>query len=360
MSKLSKLITNPALFFRDFLLKRHPIDFVRLENKIEDTIEIVNCSFPIDIVYTWVDSDDTKLTDEINKYKNNYLSGLDKSATSSARWKNHDELKFSLRSVYENMPWVNNIFIVTNGQRPKWLNTDNPKIHLINHNEILNGEYLPTFNSHTIGSALHNINNLSEHYIYFNDDIFLNAKLSPEHFFTVGGDAFSFISNNELDFGPPNQYDIPTVKAAKNARKLISEKTGYCFNRRMAHMYHPQLKSVNSTIEKAFIDHYHLSRLNKFRSDTDILVASFMYPYMGYLLGKVHFKREKGIYIKIREKSALEKYNRILNSVKLDKFNVICANDYIPPNFDFEDYHEKFNEFLLRRYPFNSPFEVYS
>ena len=46
----------------------------------------------------------------------------------------------------------------------------------MDHREIIEQEYLPTFNSHVIEANLHKIPNLSEHFIYFNDDVFV-AKL---------------------------------------------------------------------------------------------------------------------------------------------------------------------------------------
>ena len=43
------------------------------------------------------------------------------------------ELRYSLRSVEQFAPWVRQIFVVTNGQIPSWLNLDNPRLTIVTH-----------------------------------------------------------------------------------------------------------------------------------------------------------------------------------------------------------------------------------
>jgi hypothetical protein len=44
------------------------------------------------------------------------------------RWAVSQELRYSLRSVEKYAPWVRNIYIVTNGQIPYWLDLSHPRI----------------------------------------------------------------------------------------------------------------------------------------------------------------------------------------------------------------------------------------
>ena len=98
------------------------------------------------------------------------------------RFENHDELRYSLRSVFENLPWINHIYLITNKQRPTWLK-EHPKITVVDHTEIIPSELLPTFSSVVIENYLTKIPGLNEHFLYFNDDIFINRHLSPREFF---------------------------------------------------------------------------------------------------------------------------------------------------------------------------------
>lgn len=103
----------------------------------------------------------------------------------AGRFAEHDELKYSLRSVVKNAPWVRKIHIVTNGQVPAWLNLNHPKIHIVTHEEIFtNRSYLPTFSSPAIEANLHRIPGLSKRFIYFNDDIFVMTPVTRDDFWT--------------------------------------------------------------------------------------------------------------------------------------------------------------------------------
>ena len=106
------------------------------------------------------------------------------------RFRDNDDLKYSLRSVAECAPWVNHIYIITGfNQKPKWLNTKHKKITIIPDAEIMPNSALPTFNSAAIEKCIPNIPRLSEHFLLMNDDMFFNKKLSPLYFFDNNGNA---------------------------------------------------------------------------------------------------------------------------------------------------------------------------
>lgn len=52
---------------------------------------------------------------------------------SASRFEDNEELRYSLRSIERHAPWVRNVFIVTNGQIPSWLNLDNPRVTIVTH-----------------------------------------------------------------------------------------------------------------------------------------------------------------------------------------------------------------------------------
>jgi len=109
----------------------------------------------------------------------------DHAAISANRFADNEELKYSLRSVEKHAPWVRNIFIVTNGQIPSWLNLDNPRLKIVTHEELfLNQSHLPTFSSPAIESHLHRIPGLSQKFIYLNDDVMFADNVWPDDFYT--------------------------------------------------------------------------------------------------------------------------------------------------------------------------------
>ena len=122
------------------------------------------------------------------------LENYDNHFTAS-RFADNQELRYSLRSVEKFAPWVRQIFIVTNGQIPSWLNLDNPRIKIVTHAEIFtNKSHLPTFSSPAIESHLHKIPGLSKKFIYLNDDVMFGEEVWPDDFYTHAKGQKVFLS----------------------------------------------------------------------------------------------------------------------------------------------------------------------
>lgn len=160
-----------------------------------------NWDYPdIDVVYTYVNGSDPVWLSEKNKYYPQFLKemmGLDESTegfkkdtvamrNGNNRYNNHDELKYSLRSIEKYAPWVRNIFIVVaneQSQVPSWLNTSHPKINIVPHAKIFRDpKNLPSFNSNAIESQICEIPGLADYFLYFNDDTFLGEEVYPGDF----------------------------------------------------------------------------------------------------------------------------------------------------------------------------------
>lgn len=135
----------------------------------------------IDFVITWVDGNDPLWQKERMQYRADKTTDV-----SAARYRDMETLKYWFRAVEKYAPWVNMIHFVTWGHLPDWLNTEHPKLHIVNHKDYIPAEYLPTFSSRPIELNLHRIPGLREHFVYFNDDIFLNAPVTPDFFFHKG------------------------------------------------------------------------------------------------------------------------------------------------------------------------------
>ncbi len=137
----------------------------------------------IDFVLPWVDGSDPEWQASFKKWLPANAEGLD---VSEARYRDWGLLPYWFRGVEKFAPWVRKIHFVTNGQVPSWLNVNHPKLHLVNHKDIMPAEALPTFNSNAIEMNIGKIEGLSENFVYFNDDVFLVGDVTPEYFFTNG------------------------------------------------------------------------------------------------------------------------------------------------------------------------------
>ena len=138
----------------------------------------------IDFVITWVDMEDPKWKAEFSKYSGK--KDNEKNGVSEARFRDYGFLKYWFRGVEKFAPWVRKIHFVTSGQKPEWLDENNPKINLVNHKDYIPAEFLPTYNSVVIERYLHKIPDLAEHFVYFNDDFYIINNISTERFFKNG------------------------------------------------------------------------------------------------------------------------------------------------------------------------------
>eukprot|EP01130_Rhizamoeba_saxonica_P004675 TRINITY_DN1897_c0_g2_i1.p1 TRINITY_DN1897_c0_g2~~TRINITY_DN1897_c0_g2_i1.p1 ORF type:complete len:829 (+),score=172.96 TRINITY_DN1897_c0_g2_i1:53-2488(+) len=172
------------------------------------------CSEPIDIVYTWVNGSDPRQIEALKKVKDQMK--IDQNITelpvcnstqdpdedecyrddaSANRYQDNEELRFSLRSIEKFAPWVRNVYLVTNGQIPNWVNLQNPRLQLVTHSDIYdNQSHLPTFSSPSIEVHLHNIPGLSKKWIYLNDDVMFGSEVWPSDFYTEAFGQRIFLS----------------------------------------------------------------------------------------------------------------------------------------------------------------------
>ena len=153
---------------------------------------------PIDFVITWVDGNDLAWRDEKRKY-----SKAKDDDDREERYRDWGILKYWFRGVEKYAPWVRKVHFVTWGHVPEWLNVEHAKLHIVSHEDFIPQEYLPTFNANPIEIFLHQIEDLSECFVYFNDDMFCINKVEPEDFF-VGGKPCDMLAFQPVIANPEN------------------------------------------------------------------------------------------------------------------------------------------------------------
>ena len=144
----------------------------------------------IDFVIPWLDGNDPKWREQMMASRAECLKtantfGLG-DANDACRYREMGLLRYWFRGVEKFAPWVNKIYFVTCGQKPEWLDENHPKLVLVDHKDYIPSDYLPTFNSIPIELNLHRIHSLSEHFVLFNDDVFLIKNVAPDYFFKNG------------------------------------------------------------------------------------------------------------------------------------------------------------------------------
>ena len=155
---------------------------------MKDTIQ------PIDIVIAWVDGNDIDL-----KIKRQQFTGQQEAsgAVEETRFASNDEIYFCIASILKYVPYCGKIYVVTDQQSPQWIGQfeqqnlcEKGKIRVVDHKELFDGHdsALPTFNSLSIETMLWNIRNLSDYFIYLNDDFFFNCP----------SESFDFLNEDRM------------------------------------------------------------------------------------------------------------------------------------------------------------------
>lgn len=228
---------------------------------------------PIDAVITWVDGNATKHRQKRQTYMAMEPLPLHENAANPHRWVCSDEILFCIQSIENHAPWINKIWVVVDEEGPDLSSLSESikaKVHLVYHAEIFDGftQFLPTFNSLAIESMLWRIEGLSERFMYFNDDVFLTAPLSPVDVFDgltpiLRGkwvDYSQVLSCDEMREDPAKFHCFMQINAAQiigyPATKLFSA----------AHVVHPFRRSKMAELFARYPDDFFINITYRFRN----------------------------------------------------------------------------------------------
>ena len=326
----------------------------------------------IDFVVIWVDGNDKEWQRERNIY-----AGKEPEDLAGYRYRDWELLKYWFRGVEKFAPWVNNVYFVTCGHYPEWLNLNNPKLKFVSHKDYIPKEYLPTFSSHPIELNLHRIPELSEKFIYFNDDTFLINYMKKEDFFIdnlpryiAGADIndsdngiFSYILLNNMQLLLKGKRKKDILK--KHFNKWISTK--YTFKTNLKTLLltpfnnfsiinnpHIPVPILKSTIEKLWEEEYeilHNTSSHKFRDKQD--VNQYIFSWRNILDGTFYPAKEKnGRYYNLKSDNKI-----LIEDIKKQKYKLICINDS-SENIDFDKTKEELIKTFETILPEKSSFEV--
>lgn len=328
-------------------------------------------NYPIDFVIIWVDGNDPLWQKEYLKYK-----GLD-GDQAMVRFRDMDTLQYWFRGVEKFAPWVNKIYFVTCGQRPKWLNINHPKLVCVDHREFMPKEYLPTFSSHAIEMNLHRIPGLSEHFVYFNDDTFLVNPVKKTDFFVNGLPCDSAVINYAVAREDPLNL-VPYVNTAminrhfnkkevmkKQAKKLFTWKNRMYIIKNFQfiigkwfpgfkyfHLPSSFLKSTFYEVWEAEPEVLHNTGIHKFRVLTD--VNQWLIQNWQICEGKFYPRDVNiGFYGSIDSEDTLFKTAK---NIKSRKYKLLCAND--ADIEDFELLKKTLKDSFQNILPDKSSFEI--
>lgn len=330
----------------------------------------------MDIVILWVDGNDPAWQAEKRKYQPNQVTEND----SVNRYRDWNLLPYWFRSVEKYAPFVRKIHFVTWGHVPAFLNLDAPKLHVVRHDEFIPKEYLPTFSSHTIEMNIHRIPDLAEHFVYFNDDMFLLRPFQPESFFRDGlpctyggevpieliGNVGTWLHASVNDLGIVNAHFPKREAVAKHGRKYLNRRYRWQDNLRtlLLEKLHPDyftgfknlhapgayLKSAFEEVWNAEPDKLASTCRDRFRSSDN--VNQWVVLWWQVASGRFSPAVIDNLVMKIDDSTI----DQLCYAIEHQQHDYICLNDP-DGKIDFEVLSRRLQEAFERILPEKSSFE---
>ena len=339
-------------------------------------------NYPIDFVITWVDGSDPVWQAEKAKYKGTVGDAR------NSRYRDWDTLKYLFRGIESYASWVNRIFLVTCGHLPKWLNTSHSKLIHIKHEDYIPKEFLPTFSCRPIELNLHRIPGLSEHFVYFNDDMLLTNTVQKEDFFLKGlpcdtavlrpaivriSKSGNKVTNEEMYLTPVidmaliNKYFNKHEVIRKNFWKWYSPKYGkevlktlslavwdFFPGIREYHCCYSYLKKTFVDLWKLEEDAFNVSCSHKFRVNTDY--NQWVMSYWQIVTGNFSPRNPKfGTAFALNDDDSNNQ--KIYKTIRNSAFKTICINDNVSDD-NYELIKRQFVQHMESKFPQKSSFEL--
>ncbi|MAT07112.1 MAG: hypothetical protein CL424_18925 [Acidimicrobiaceae bacterium] len=307
---------------------------------------------PVDLVYTWVDGADPAWQESFRRTAAEAGRTIDEAALDPARFRSRDELRYSLRSVWMNCGWARHIYVVTAGQMPPWL-AEHDRITVVDHSDILPASALPTFNSHAIEAALHRIEGLSEHFVYFNDDMFVTRPTTPETFFHPNGLARVFQSGARIP-GVEDDHTQAVDTAARRGRELLEETFGRVVADKPLHSPYPLRRSVMEEIEERLGDVIDQTWHSRFRAPSDLSTAASFAQHYALATGRATFDEIATEYVHVESKRLAWHLDRIRLG---DDIVTCCINETSDDDQRRAEREATIEAFFQSMFPVAAPWE---
>lgn len=332
----------------------------------------------IDFVITYVDGNDISWQKEKNKYSADSSSDINPN-----RYREWNNLQYLFRGIEQFAPWVRKIHFVTYGHIPKWLNQNHPKLTIVKHEDYIPQKWLPTFNNRCIELNLHRIPNLSEQFVYFNDDMFLTSKVNKEDFFKNGKPcdtvvlfAMNYTLSNNVALHLAPVVDTAIINKHFSMRSVICQHPWKWINYRygkynmmtisllmyhhftgflQTHLPYSYLKSTFESVWEIEPGYCETSSMHKFRNITDInqwLMNYWQYATNDFYPRSISFGKAFQIHTSKDAEQAASAINK-------QQYKTVCVNDVVDSqeNFDYiaSMIHNALDSILHERSGFELP-----
>jgi hypothetical protein len=298
----------------------------------------------IDIVYLWVDGNDPlwrhKRQRSLQQLSLGHIDDLAPYSNVEGRFRDNDELRYSLRALEHFFPNHGHVYIITDSQVPMWLQTSE-RVTVIDHLDLIPKNQLPTFDSGNIESYIHRIPGLSERYFYLNDDVFFGSTVHVHDWFWDAGIYVAWSDEPPVSDEPmrPDATSLENACRLSNEwfisdrlctqtktlpRQAVDEPYEHTF-RTFAHSPRPMLKSLLFELERVAPELFGGVRSTVFRVWNKPTIVSDFVMRWALASGQAKLREHSHLYISTGAGGHQDQLD--LLSSMFGKIEFFCIND---------------------------------
>jgi len=232
------------------------------------------------------------------------------------RYRSWGTERLLVRCIRRFMPFVRTIYIILarESQKRPWM--DEEDVRVVYHREFIPEKFLPTFNSRTIEMFLKDIPDISELFVYGNDDMFPIAPLDEEDFFV---DGVPCLHHTEKPFpSQPNDFH----RAAMNGLNFVAGKFGREYTTswlKGGHSITPMVRSTWEMLWKEYGKEME-SSISVFREPKNF--NQWLCPWWHHLSGNYVDRCPRRKYTGVRKP-----IEEVLHTILDEDIQVVCVND---------------------------------
>ena len=274
---------------------------------------------PIDVVIKYIDLEDPSL-------KRENIKQISKD-------EQHDELRYSIRSVLQNIPWIRKIFILMPNERVRFLKSPeliNDKIIFVKDKDLLGYD---SSNIHAFQFRLWKLKEfgLSDNFIVMDDDYFIGKPLNKSDFFYVQ-------NNTVVPAIIATDYYVHTSKTflgeynyiKKNLEKYRTQSSGI-FMYSVYNTYLFFIEKFNSPIVVPYFTHNAIPiNIKDLKEVYDLIFDS---KYRNATLEALYRHIDT---LQFQTAVMVYTFNKYLRKVNLIKYNYIDIENAINGNYDYD------------------------
>ena len=294
----------------------------------------------MDVVITYVDGLDPQ-------WRQDYAATVGMETMMAKRFRDWGTLPYLLRGVERCIPDLGEVYLVvaSESQVPSW--TDTSRLHIVLHRDIIPERFLPLFNSSSIEMFLQRIPDLSERYLYLNDDFYPLLPFSLEEFYP-GGKAAIYMKKQALVLG--NEFRYLVRHSDRLARRAAGLGPSPLYIRPQ-HTAAPMLSSAAQRMYSLCEDEI-LASITKIRCKVNYnqyIFSDYMY-YSGLTAQQRISNKHFSLSV-----AGIDKITSFLDNPGT---KMVCINDVNIGEDTFRSYRTRLLDAFARRFPQKSRFEI--